>query len=35
MKINVLQLIKDKKEKETRQHNAQLCMAGHCQRRLK
>ena len=30
-KINVLQLIKEKKQKEDRRHNAELCMAGNCQ----
>jgi hypothetical protein len=30
-RINVLQLIKEQKQKEDRRHNAQLCMAGNCQ----
>jgi len=30
-KINVLQLIKEKKQKEEKRHQAQLCMAGNCQ----
>ena len=29
--INVLQLIKEKKQKEDRRHQAELCMAGNCQ----
>jgi len=30
-KLNFLQLIKEKKQKEDRRHNAVLCMAGSCQ----
>jgi len=30
-KLNFLQLIKEKKQKEDRRHNAVLCMAGNCQ----
>ena len=30
-KINVLQLIKEKKQKEDLRHKAELCMAGNCQ----
>ena len=29
-KINVLQLIKEQKEKQERQNRAQLCMLGYC-----
>ena len=28
--INVLQLLKEKKQKEDRRHAAELCMAGNC-----
>jgi len=30
-KLNPLQLIKEKKQKEDRRHQAALCMAGNCQ----
>ena len=30
-KLNVLQLIKEQKQKEQKRHKADLCMAGHCQ----
>ena len=30
-RINVLQLIKEQKQKEQKRHQAVLCMAGHCQ----
>ena len=30
-KLNPLQLIKEKKQKEDRRHAAALCMAGNCQ----
>ena len=30
-RINVLQLIKEQKQKEEKRHKAVLCMAGHCQ----
>ena len=29
--INVLQLIKNKQQKEQRLHQAAICMAGNCQ----
>jgi hypothetical protein len=29
-KLNVLQLIKEQKQKEERRHQASLCSAGHC-----
>ena len=29
-KLNFLQLIKEKKQKEDRLHNAEHCMAGNC-----
>ena len=34
-KLNFLQLIKEQKQKEDRRHNAQLCMAGNCQVKVK
>jgi len=34
-KINVLQLIKEQKQKEDRRHAAVLCMAGNCQVKVK
>jgi hypothetical protein len=34
-KINVLQLLKEKKQKEDRRHVAELCMAGNCQVKVK
>ena len=29
-KINVLQMIKERKNKESRKHQAKLCMLGYC-----
>ena len=34
-KLNVLQLIKEQKQKEDRRHKAELCMAGACQVKVK
>ena len=34
-KLNPLQLIKEKKQKEDRRHKAELCMAGNCQVKVK
>ena len=34
-KLNFLQLIKEKKQKEDRRHKAKLCMAGACQVKVK
>jgi hypothetical protein len=34
-KLNVLQLIKEQKQKEDRRHKAALCMAGNCSAKVK
>ena len=34
-KLNFLQIIKEKKQKEDRRHAAVLCMAGNCTTKVK
>ncbi len=34
-KVNLLQMIKEQKQKQKRQYQAQLCMLGYCKQEAK